>query len=389
MDMNKTTRLEALDAWRGLVMVIMALDHVRDFFHAAAMSFPPEDLARTTPILFFTRWVTHFCAPVFMFASGMGAFLWLQRKGSPAGLSRFLWTRGLWLVVLELTVMRVAYYFSFSPRYPILLVVLWALGGAMIALAVLSRLPLRLLAGVSVSTIVLHNCLDGIQGGAIWNLLHRQGAFAVGPALVVVAYPLVPWFAVMAAGFCFGRVLLLDGAERRHILVRAGWALTLAFVLIRAINVYGDPSRWSVRGSAVFTLLSFLNCTKYPPSLDYLLMTLGPALLCLAWFDRLDWKAANPLIVFGRVPLFYFVVHFYAIHALAVAMAWARYGYLPVLFGPLPNMGGPRKLFPADFGYDLWVVYGVWALIVVLLYPLCRWFASVKARRRDWWLSYL
>ena len=394
MDTNQTTRLQSLDAWRGLVMIIMALDHVRDFFHAAALSFPPENLARTTPLLFFTRWITHFCAPVFMFAGGMGAFLWMARKHDRAGLSRYLWTRGLWLVMLELTAMRLAFYFALGPPYPIILIVLWALGASMIALAALSRLPLRVLAAVSVLTIVLHNGLDGINpsqlGSAawIWNVLHQPGAFKAGPVLIVAGYPLVPWFAVMAAGFCLGRIFLRAPADRRRVLLATGWALTIAFVVIRALNVYGDPSRWSVRGSAVFTLLSFLNCTKYPPSLDFLLMTLGPALLCLAWSDRLGWQPANPLIVFGRVPLFYFIVHFFAIHALAAAMAWIRYSRAPSLFQS-PPVGGPRELLAAGFGYDLWVVYAVWVLIVVCMYPACRWFAGVKARRRDWWLSYL
>ena len=378
------SRLYSLDALRGLVMIIMALDHVRDFFHSSAMIFPPENLARTTPILFFTRWITHFCAPVFMFASGMGAFLWAQRHGSA---SRFLWTRGLWLIVLEITVMRVAFYFSFSLQYPVLLVVFWALGCSMIVLAVLSRLPLRLLAVVSVATILLHNAFDGLtRGGPLLTVLHRQGPVVMGSTVVLVAYPLVPWFAVMAGGYCFGQVFLLPPDARRRILLRTGSAMTVAFFVLRGINMYGDASKWSAK---VYPVLSFLNCTKYPPSLDFLLMTLGPALLCLAWFDGLEWRPANPLIVFGRVPLFYFVIHFFAAHGLMVAMSAIRYGHASFLFGPFPNMGGDRKVFPPDFGFDLWVVYVMWALIVIGLYPLCRWFAGVKARRRDWWLSYL
>jgi uncharacterized membrane protein len=375
--------LYSLDALRGLVMIIMALDHVRDFVHSQAMLFPPENLTRTTPILFFTRWITHFCAPVFMFAGGMGAFLWAQRN---TGLSRFLWTRGLWLIVLELTVMRLAFYFSFSPAYPVLLTVLWALGASMIALAVLSKLPLRVLGVLSILTIVLHNLLDGVKGGALWTVLHRPGAIPIGGTLVMVGYPLIPWIAVMAAGFCFGQIFLLTPEQRRRILVRTGAAMTIAFVVLRAINIYGDPSRWSPE---VYPVLSFLNCTKYPPSLDYLLMTLGPAMLCLAWFDGLTWRKENPLIVFGRVPLFYFVVHFFAAHAIASAAEGIRYGKFSLMFEPMPNMGGPRELFPPDFGYDLWVVYVVWALLVIALYPLCRWYAGVKARRQDWWLSYL
>lgn len=381
--MNKPSRLFSLDALRGLVMIIMALDHVRDFVSNSAMIFPPEDLTRTTPLLFFTRWITHFCAPVFMFAAGMGAFLYAQRN--PA-ISRFLFTRGLWLIVLELTVMRVSFYFSLSPAYPVLLVVFWALGACMIALAALCKLPLRALAVISVLTIVLHNLFDGVRGGALWTILHRQGAFPLGPSLVVVAYPLIPWIAVMSAGYCFGQIFLLTPQQRRSILLRTGSALTLAFLVLRAINIYGDPSRWSPK---LFPVLSFLNCTKYPPSLDFLLMTLGPAMLCLAWFDGRSWTVTNPLIVFGRVPLFYFIVHFYAAHAIASVMAAIRYGRASLMFGPMPNMGGPRKMFPPDFGFDLWVVYLAWALLVIAMYPLCRWFAGVKARRRDWWLSYL
>ena len=389
------SRLQAVDALRGLVMIIMALDHTRDFFHSGAMSFPPEDLARTTPALFFTRWITHFCAPVFMFAAGMGAFLWLQRNNSKGQLSRFLWTRGLWLVVLELTVMRLAFYFNFDPGLPIIFLVLCALGGSMIALAALVHLPIRALAALSVAVIALHNCLDGIQASQfgrmawIWNLIHQPGAIPLGGTVIFVGYPLIPWIAVMAAGFCFGQVFLLEPPARRRIFVRLGFALTFGFVVMRTLNVYGDPVPWSRQSSGVFTLLSFLRSTKYPPSLDFLLMTIGPALLVLAYFDRCRLKASNPLLVFGRTPLFYFIVHFFSIHALLVLLTWLRYGNAPFLFLPLPQLGGSRQLFPPDFGYSLWVVYAVWIGIVALMYPLCRWFAQLKARRKDWWLSYL
>jgi uncharacterized membrane protein len=377
------SRLPSLDALRGLVMIIMALDHVRDFVHSSAMA-SPEDLTRTTPILFFTRWITHFCAPVFMFAGGAGAFLMAQRN--PAKLSRFLWTRGLWLIVLEVTVMRVAYYFSFDLKYPTLLIVLWALGCSMISLALLSKIPIPTLAVISLLTIATHNAFDGVKDGALWTILHRPGPVVLGPAVLMFGYPLIPWIDVMATGFCFGRVLLLPPDARRRFLLRTGTALTLAFLVLRSINIYGDPSPWS---SKLYPVLSFLRCTKYPPSLDYLLMTLGPALLCLAWLDNREWKPANPLIVFGRVPLFYFIVHFFAAHAIANIMETIRYRTTALMFVPPPNMGGPMKLFPADYGFDLWVVYLVWATLVIALYPLCRWFAALKARRTDWWLSYL
>ncbi len=386
-------------------MIVMALDHIRDFFHIDAMFFSPTDLARTYPALFFTRWITHFCAPVFVFTAGMGAFLLLRRNRTNGQLardaftrtSRFLWTRGVWLILLELTVMRLAYNFNFSFRFPILLLILWVIGASMIVLAALIHLPLRVLATLSVIIVVLHNCFDGInaaQFGAaagLWNIIHQPGAFSIMRVVFIVGYPLVPWVAVMSAGFCFAQVFKREPVSRRRILLRTGLTLTIAFIAIRAANVYGDPVPWSPQKSGVFTLLSFLNCTKYPPSLSFLLMTLGPALLALAWFDRIRFRATNPLIVFGRVPLFYFVLHFYAVHVLADVMAWFRYGRasFPFLFQPIPSMGGPRNLFPPNFGYPLWVVYLVWFAIVVSLYPLCRWFAGIKARRRDWWLSYV
>jgi uncharacterized membrane protein len=392
-----THRLFSIDALRGLIMIIMALDHVRDFFHWHAASFSPTDLARTTPVLFFTRWITHFCLPVFVFAAGMGAFLWYQRSRTKVELSRFLFTRGLWFILLEFTVMQFAYNFNFHWRYLFLLLILWIFGICMIAMAALIHLPLRWLALLSIAVIFFHNLLDGIrpqQFGSYawaWNLLHQPGVLIISGKPVLVTYTLLPWIGVMAAGFCLAQIFLLAPPARQRIMVRLGAALTVAFVILRFMNHYGDPAPWSHQKSAVFTLLSFLNCTKYPGSLDFLLMTLGPSLLALAWFDRRTFTASNPLIVFGRVPMFYFVLHFYLIHALAVLAAYLRYGRSATqfIFNPLPSMGGPQKLFPPNFGYSLWIVYALWALTLILLYPLCRWFAQVKAKRRDWWLSYL
>src|SRR5689334_4187636 len=381
------TRLLSIDALRGLIMIIMALDHVRDFFHADAMLFSPTDLSRTTPILFFTRWITHYCLPVFMFAAGMGVYFY-GRSRSKGELSRFLWTRGLWFIALELTVMRFAYNFNFSLRFLILLLILWIFGICMLAMAALVYVPMRWLAALSVAGILLHNCLDGIRaqqfGSAAWawNLLHQPGVIPVAGKPALVTYTFLPWIAVMAAGFCFGRVFQLEPDARRRVMLKLGMALTAAFIALRAWNHYGDPAPWTHQKSALFTALSFLNCTKYPGSLDFLLMTLGPALLALAWFERRTFSTANPLIVFGRVPMFYFILHFYLIHILAVLFAWLRYGNSAAwfVFNPLPSMGGPAKLFPANFGYSLWTAYGVWFLVLVLLYPVCRWFANVKRR---------
>ena len=391
-------RLGSVDALRGLVMVIMALDHVRDFFHRAAMSSSPTDLAVTTPFLFFTRWITHICAPVFMLTAGMGAYLYWAKGGrSRTQLSRFLVIRGLWLIFLELTVMQLAYNFDVSSRYPIFLLVLWALGACMIVLAGLVWLPIPVLAVLSVATIVLHHLADGVtarslgQYAPVWNLLHQVGAFPFAGRVFIAAYSLVPWFAVMALGFCLGSLFTKSPDERRRWLLGIGVLATIAFMVVRGLNLYGDPVRWSVQPSTTFTVLSFLNTTKYPPSLSFLLMTLGPAFIALAWLERLTFSRSNPLVVFGRVPLFYFVLHFFLAHALAVLVAAAVYGRAAWSFmlQPVPSMGGPAQSFPPDFGYPLWVTYVMWLLIVVTPYPACRWYANLKDRTQSRWLSYL
>ena len=379
MPVSKKTRDTALDALRGLAMVIMALDHVRDFFHSEAMNFQPDNLTRTTAAIFFTRWITHFCAPVFMFTAGASAFLWFRNGHTRSELSKYLWKRGLWLVLLELTVLRLAFNFSLTTG-PILLTVLWALGWSMVALGFLSRLPLRWLAILSISTIVLHNLFDGMG----WKVLHQPGVIPLGGAVVIVAYPLIPWIAVMSAGFCFGYVLVMDPDARQRWLLRIGLALTAAFVIIRAANIYGDPQPWST-----LTLLSFLRVTKYPPSLDFLLMTLGPATLMLAWFYRVRPAQPNPFVVIGRVPLFYFLVHLFLTHALTIPYALVRYGRAAFLLNPLPSAGGPAVAFPPDYGYPLWIVYLTWALVVALMYPLCLWFGKLKQTGQRGWLAYL
>jgi uncharacterized membrane protein len=387
-------RVQAVDILRGIVMVIMALDHTRDYVHAAAMAFPPEDLTRTTAAIFFTRWITHVCAPVFMFTAGVSAYLRLERGGRKADLSRFLVSRGLWLVVLEFTIVRAGFFFDLSFN-PLFLLVFWALGMSMIALAALIHLPPRVLAAVSVAMIALHNLSDGVAPaqlgafGRVWQLLHAPGLLTAGPPVVIVAYPLLPWIGVMAAGFCFGRVYRLPADRRRSLLIRVGLVAIAAFVVMRWLNIYGDPRPWIAQSRPLFTLLSFLNASKYPPSLLFLLMTLGPALLFLGLVDRVRLSERHPFIVFGRVPLFYFVLHIPLIHALAIGLTWLRYGSAPFLFLPPPTLGTPRELFPPNYGWELWVTYALWLVVVVALYPVCRWFARLRARRRDWWLSYL
>lgn len=388
-------RVQSVDALRGLIMIIMALDHDRDFIHAAAQSFSPEDLTRTSAVLFLTQWVTHICAPVFMFTAGIGAYLWLRRGGrTKKDLARFLVTRGVWLLVLEVTVVHFAMTFNVSMDV-LVLEVIWALGWCMILLAGLAYLPTWALATVSAALILLHNLANGVDPTAfgrfswVWMWLHQPGPLVTSPHIVILAYPIIPWVAVMSAGFCFGRVLELDQMVRRKLMIRAGIALSLGFVALRWLNFYGDPVPWSPQRTPLFTVLSFLRTTKYPPSLAFLLMTMGPALLLLAWFDGRRFRPGNPFVVFGRVPLFFFVAHLFLLHGIAVLLMFARYGNASFLFTTLPALGGPRAAFPTDLGSSLAVVYLIWVGALAILYPVCRWFGSVKQRRDDWWLSYL
>lgn len=394
-------RLTAVDALRGLAMIVMALDHTREFLHADAMRFPADDLALTTPLLFLTRWVTHLCAPVFVFTAGMGARLRMDRAGaSPGQVSRYLWTRGVWLILVELTVMRLAMNFTFDLRYPVLLIILWALGWSMIALAALVHLRPPVVGALGLTVIVLHNTLDTLdtvwpeQLGALawlWRVLHQPGVISLGGVTAVTGYPLLPWMGVMAAGFWAAEIYHWQPARRRRALHLTGAACIAGFIALRVLNLYGDPAPWSTQPTTVFTALSFLNTTKYPPSLSFLLMTLGPALLFLAGLERAALGNGHPLVVFGRVPFAYYVVHFWILHVTASVVAFARYGSASFtsLWHPLPSMGGARELFPSDLGLSLGAVYLAWTLLVVALYPLGVWLARMKARRRHWWLSYL
>jgi uncharacterized membrane protein len=387
-------RLDSVDLLRGLAMVVMALDHTRDFFHSSGIwsNFDPTDLSRTTAALFMTRWVTHFCAPVFCFLAGSGAFLYAARGRSRRELSRFLLRRGLFLVLLEMTVLHVAWWFNF-----ILLAqsvqVIWMLGWSMIALSALIYLPLWAITAFGVAMIAGHNLLDGIHAdslgslGWLWRVLHEGGLVLPSKYLgFYFAYPLIPWIGVMAAGYGFGKLLLLERRERRRRLLFLGLSLTLLFVVLRAVNVYGDPTPWSDQRSRLFTFFSFINTFKYPPSLQYLLMTLGPSIAALALFDRHLGRLARSVVVFGRVPLFFYVLHIYVIHALAVAFAYVRYGQATWLF-QLPDL--PPPPVPKDYGYSLPAVYLIWIAVVAGLYPVCRWYAGVKKSRRYPWLSYL
>jgi len=409
---NKRARIDSIDLLRGIVMVIMMLDHTRDFVHYSGYLFDPTDLTKTNVALFFTRWITHYCAPTFVFLAGTGAYLQLARGKSKSELSRFLFTRGLWLIVLEFTLVRLGATFSVDYSFLGMMQVIWVIGVSMIVLAALIHLPLRVVAGFGVAMIALHNLFDRIRvegwkgpgsvvpgyGAKLWIILHQ--AFEPLPIVgfpspvVFVVYPLIPWVGVMAAGFALGAIYQWDTSRRRRLLLRLGGGATLLFIALRAINQYGDASHWSRQSSPVFTVLSFLNTTKYPPSLLFLLMTLGPALLALAWFEAPGLSTGNSssipnrirdfFVTFGRVPLFFYLLQWPTAHLIAVIAHMVAGKPWRFLIGNFA--GGP---VPPNAGFNLAVVYGCWLLGLLLLYPLCRWFAGVKARRRDWWLSYL
>ena len=380
-------RLDSVDLLRGLVMVIMALDHVRDYFSNA--HFDPTDLAKTTAPLFFTRWITHFCAPVFVFLAGTGAYLSAARGKPKGALARFLLTRGLWLVLLELTWVRFSWVFNLD--YELVgLQVIWAIGWSMVALAALVFLPVRVVGVLGVLMIALHNLFDGVhaeslgRASALWRVAHDGGMYMLpGNHRVFVVYPLIPWIGVMAAGYAFGEVLRTDPATRRRRLLLIGAGIVTLFFALRALNVYGDSTPWSPQPrGALFGVMSFLNCVKYPPSLLYLAMTLGPSILALAALEHLHGPVARALLVFGRVPLFYYLLHIPLIHLAAIASLYVGPGKGAIA-------GNPWADGNDAYGYALPIVYLVWAMIIVALFPICKWFAALKARRHDAWLSYL
>ncbi|MGE5369483.1 MAG: DUF1624 domain-containing protein [Chloroflexota bacterium] len=382
---QKDPRLPEIDRLRGLVMILMALDHMRDFFDADAMRFSPTDLDRTYPFLFLTRFVTHFCAPTFALLAGVGAYLYGARGRSHKTLSLFLATRGLWLIALDAIVI--------SPVWGgpgrVMLGTLWAIGCGLLALSVLSLLPSRVVLAIGAAIILGHNLLDGVRSadlGAfapLWRLLHEGGPlpFDIPGA---VYYPALPWIGVVALGFGLGPLFQAAPEVRDRVLRLAGLGALAAFLVLRGANLYGDPHPWTTQRDGLFSLLSFFNLTKYPPSALYLLVTLGGAALILPALARLHGHAARVLETFGRTPLLFYVLHLYLGVAAALALAAAQ-GY------SLADIGGFMKSGPpADFGVGLGGAYVAWVLVVAALYPLCRWFAQVKRRRTDLWvLSYL
>jgi len=379
-------RLESVDVVRGVIMIIMALDHTRDFFGYPGS---PTNLATASAALFLTRWITNICAPVFFLLTGTGAWLSL-RKRSRAELSRFLFTRGLWLIFLELVLFRcLILQFNFD-YHTTLITVLWALGWAMIVLSALVFLPPSIVTAFGVVLIATHNLFDSVQSAnPIWSILHSPNIILSTPGhIVFVAYPLIPWIGVTAAGYGLGQIYAWPSARRRTFLLCLGLCLTAGFILLRAINIYGDPSRWSAQPTTIYTVLSFLNTTKYPPSLLFLLMTLGPALLLLWVVDEHTPTLLHPALIIGKVPLFFYLLHFFFIHLLALIVSYIRFSQVQGMFHS-PDLANFPATFPPGWGFTLPLVYLTWACIVIAVYPLCRWYATLKRRSNNPWLSYL
>lgn len=387
-------RIASIDIIRGLVMVIMALDHTRDFFHADVGIFDPTDLTKTNPLLFLTRWITHFCAPTFVFLSGVSAYISRQRK-STKELSWFLFTRGFWLVVLEFTVVRFGIIFNLYYDF-IIFQVIWVIGASMIVLSMLVYLPQKVILGLGLVLIFGHNLLDVIRlnpgdpGHFIWAIMQQSGFFPIAPGRVVLAaYPLLSWLGIMLAGYGIG--FLFDrnfqAVKRNNILAFSGIACLLIFVVLRFTNAYGDPSPWTAQKNLTFTLLSFINVTKYPVSLLYTLLMLGPVLMLLPVVEKISSKAVEPLRIIGRIPLFYYILHFYLIHisSLCAYLITSGKSWSELDFHFSAGFGG----IPAGHGYTLFWVYFAWICIVCALYPLCKRYYKYKSQHNNWWLGYL
>ncbi len=387
-------RIQSIDILRGIIMIIMALDHVRDFFHIHGMDGDPADLTTTTPLLFLTRWITHFCAPTFVFLSGVSAYLSGIRK-TKAELRSFLIKRGLWLIVVEFAI--VTFGITFDPSYNIIILqVIWAIG--------LSMVILGLFVGASPAVILItgaviflgHNAFDYIQvpdtttAGKLFHLLvvGPRGVFPIsGGRIFLVLYTAIPWTGVMLLGYSAGRIFnkAVDAAKRQRLLTTIGLACVAAFIILRFINGYGDPAPWSTQKSSIMTFLSFLNTTKYPPSIMFSFMTIGPSILLLAFFEQRRNKLTAIFTVYGKVPFFYYIIHFYSIHVLCMIFFFIN-GHS---FSEAVDPKSFAVFRPFHFGYGLPVVYLIWIGLVVLLYKPCKWFSKYRATHTQWWLSYL
>jgi uncharacterized membrane protein len=391
--LTEKSRISSIDLMRGLVMVIMALDHVRDFFHQGGLVSDPTNMATTTSAVFFTRWITHYCAPTFVFLAGTSVYLNSKRKAKKE-LSVFLLTRGLWLILLEVVVVRFGLFFNFY--YDVIVFqVIWAIGASMVCMAALIHLSYRWILIIGLIVVFGHNIADNfsLQPGnsffGVWGFMRQSGFFNLTPNTIMwVPYPLLPWLGIMMLGYCLGKLYTdFQPGKRQKLLLVLGLGTVGLFSVLRLVNGYGDPAPWSVQPTGVFTLMSFLNTSKYPASLLYTLMTLGPVLVLLSVMEKINLNILKPLVVFGRVPLFYYILHFFLIHALSLLFFMHKTGrsFSEIDFHFNQSFGG----ITPEGGYALRWAYVVWLCIVIALYPLCKWYNEYKSTHKHWWLSYL
>lgn len=390
---NQKYRITSIDLMRGIVMIIMALDHTRDFFHIDAQVFQPTDLSQTTPVLFFTRWITHYCAPTFVFLSGISSGIALQRK-SKKELAWFLFTRGIWLIILEITVVRFGLMFNLYYDAT-LFQVIWVIGASMMVLAALVFTSQKFVLGLGIVLIFLHDAFNLISltpdspGYLVWSLLQQVGFVSITPNhSIITAYPLLPWLGIMLTGYGAARIYThIDSLQRKKTLLIAGSVTIVLFIGIRLLNVHGLLDSWSVQKDTLFTVMSFLNCTKYPVTLLFTLMVLGPVLIILALTERSSGWFVRKTLVFGRVPMFYFILHFYILHVVAIITHLILSGksISDLDFHFSAGLGG----IAPGIGYTLGWTYVVWMLLIIALYPICNWYTQYKSSHKHWWLSYL
>ena len=388
-------RIASIDLLRGLVILLMALDHVRMYFGEGTWYSEPTNLATTTPLLFFTRWITHFCAPVFIFLAGTSAYLYGRKKSSKKEISSFLLTRGLWLIFVEFVIVNFAWTFDTTYSFR-LLQVIWAIGISMVVLSALVFLPEKIILIIGLVLVLGHNLLDQISrsgtsfSSLIWYILHQK-EFVIFDSRNIInfVYPVLPWIGLMALGYVFGRLYRkdFDAHKRKKLLTWMGLGSIALFIILRSFNLYGDPHAWMQQSSSIFSILSFLNTTKYPPSLHFLLMTIGPALIFLSASANVQSKFSKPVIVFGKVPFFFYIIHLYFIHALAaVFLVYQGQNWDAYILSAREITSGRL----GNFGVRLDAVYVIWILVIVMLYPLCRWYQVYKSNHpQKQWLSYL
>ena len=389
----RKNRIESIDFLRGLVMIIMALDHVRDYFFFGSFTSNPSDLATTTPLLFYTRIITHYCAPVFILLTGTSAYLYGAKKNK-RDLSKFLFTRGIWLIFLELVVNNFVWYFD--PSYSlIVLQVIWAIGFGMLFLSGIIYLSNKVICMIGLAIIFLHNLFDVFvfEGQSldaiVWYFLHQQAIIEISDQTsLIFGYPIIPWIGLMAIGYVLGSLYTdYQAEERKALLMKYGLYSIGAFLILRLTNFYGEPNPFIIQDSITYSLMSFFNTTKYPPSLLYILMTIGPSLLILALIEKIKNRFTDFFIVFGRVPLFYYFLHVFVIHIFAIILLIVNGGDPSIMFKMTPYLGHQEQL--VEYGYPLWVVYSVWFIVILILYPACYKYMKYKSTSNKWWLSYL